>query len=123
MKYPCVVLSVRTEGVFECFVLFEFQDLLLFNGYRYSLMDGFAFIDASEENKSWYEFSIELLHMMLLNMPDAIYKFPQMQMQYEVIEEIIYGLESGVLFGYYFFFYTYLLLVLIKEQGISCTLT
>lgn len=25
------------------------------------------------------------------------------QMEYEVVEEIIYGLESGILFGYYIF--------------------
>lgn len=62
-------------------------------------MDGFEFIDASEESKSWYEFSTQLLHMMLLDMPDAVCEFSSMQMQYEVIEEIIYGLESGILFG------------------------
>lgn len=63
------------KGYLNVFVPFEFRDLILFNGYRYSLMDGFEFIDASEENKSWYEFSTEFLHMMLLNMPDAICKF------------------------------------------------
>ena len=29
-----------------------------------------------------------------------------MQMEFEVVEEIIYGLESGILFGYYYYILT-----------------
>lgn len=67
-------------------------------------MDGFVCIDANEENKSWYTWNIILCNnIILVNRPFEhrflIVCFTTLQMQYEVVEEIIHGLESGILFG------------------------
>lgn len=47
---------------------------------------------------------------------DDAYSLPcdYIQMQSEVVEEIIYGLESGVLFGYFVFEVAYMFVLLVK---------
>ncbi|KAF6157222.1 hypothetical protein GIB67_041683 [Kingdonia uniflora] len=56
------------------------------------LMDGFVSTDVREESKSW------LVILSTLINKNEIVQF-RYWMQSEVVEEIIYGLESGILFG------------------------
>ena len=57
-------------------------------------------------------------------LPNALSLYFGVQMEYEVVEEIIYGLESGVLFGYleraYRFGFTYLAYDIHLSSNICC---